>query len=421
MAADPLDSLISNVPDWLKRLEDLNGQIEQRQQHLAKFSDTRPQSSARSIRNRGSTESLKPQDDGAAFPIRDPTTDSAPKPIVTTVPPVTPNGPHRFNGPHPPTTPGSDPKSGSSLIRQTNEVVASAQRHARATIRKRQKTDSMISTEGTTPKYRTRKMVMVYYDSYVQSFFEELVKFVSAQRNLMRKAKMAAKVAYIKRLAELEMPEDEEDEDGGELNPGGGLIAADPRIPAPNSTGDSSGELRLQYLTARPVGALRNPAFNLMPPRGPRTSAFNGRLGAFNEKSDIWDELDKGLEYVQGMCEHAAHQFLRDGDCNEEIEKIKGRLVQVKELAVNEKVRVSTEQSKAEIQPEPKRDTEPQTEPARSRTYRPMTMRRETGASIPSKISAREGVLEIDDEGIQIDEDDFKPVYRSTRLMRRPV
>ncbi|KAI1304552.1 hypothetical protein F5Y03DRAFT_173233 [Xylaria venustula] len=484
METDPLDSVILNVPDWHKRLEELNSQVEQRQRDLAKFSGAEPpSSSARSIRNRGSTESLKPQDDGPALPTPDPdpTTDQIPKPIVTAIPPQTPNGNVRPNGPQPPSTPASDPWTGSSLVRHTNELVATAQRRARATVRKRQQTDSMMSGDGGSPKYRSRRMVMVYYDSYVQSFFEELVKFVSAQRNLMRKAKMAAKVAHIKRLAELEMPEGDEDDEGGELRPGNGLIAASPAVPALRPRPGGPEEMRLQYLSTRSYGgALRNPALGLMPGRGMRTSALNGGLGVFNEKGDIWDELDKGLESVQSLCERAAHQFLRDGDCNEEIEKIKSRLVKVKELAVKEKERKSAEQTKKEAQPEseqgiepnhrlipefkddeiksdlqlipeskddvilepdPKlisessygipehkdelvpevtRDAAPETEPIRPRTFRPSTMRRDIGASIPSKFPAREGLLEID-EGIDVDMDDFKPVYRSTRLMRRPV
>lgn len=474
---DPLDSVISNVPEWLKRLEELNGQIEQRQRDLAKFSGARPPSaSARSIRHRGSTESLKPQDDGAAFPTPDPTTDQPPKPIITAIPPQTPDGRRRSNGQHLPSTPASDPWTGSSLIRHTNELVATAQRRARATVRKRQKTDSMISTEGPTPKYRTRSMVMVYYDSYVQSFFEELVKFVSAQRNLMRKAKMAAKVAHIRRLAELEMPEDDDDDEGGELNPGNELIAAAPIVPASTLRQGGPEDMRRPYLTTRSYGgAFRNPALNLMPGRGMRTSALNGALGVFNERGDIWDDLDKGLEYVQGVCERAAHQFLRDGDCNQEIERIKARLVKVQESAMNEKERVSAEQSMNEVQPELKRNVvqeptvqkalpepghdavpelnrgpvpEPRQEapepkyempepkldlipeafrdaihetgPIKARTFRPSTMRRDTGAFTPSKFPARESPLEID-EGIGVDLFDFKPVYRSTRLMRRPV
>ena len=46
-------------------------------------------------------------------------------------------------------------------------------------------------------------MIIVYYDSAVQTAFEDLVKFVSGSRNSMRKGKMAAKMAEMKRAAEL--------------------------------------------------------------------------------------------------------------------------------------------------------------------------------------------------------------------------
>ena len=51
---------------------------------------------------------------------------------------------------------------------------------------------------------------------------------------------------------------------------------------------------------------------------------------------DIFDDLDKGLEWCQGQCEHAAHQFLRDGDCSTEIENIKRKLGEVKTSAEKE-------------------------------------------------------------------------------------
>ncbi|KAI1497322.1 hypothetical protein F5X99DRAFT_421437 [Biscogniauxia marginata] len=401
MANDSLKSLVANVPDWLKRLTELDGQIEQRQLDLANLPENQHKSSKRSIRNRGSTESLKPKDDGAAHPTAGPARDVTPPPAER-------------GGPQPPSTPASEPKSGSSLLRQTNEVVAAAQRRARATVRKRQKTDSMMSGEvGVTPKYRTRRMIIVYYDSYVQSFFEELVKFVSAQRNLMRKAKMAAKVAEIKRLAELEMPDDDDDDDdddNGELKPGDGLIAADPKSSSMRPKQDSPEELKLRALHSRP--GLRNPAVRTRVFRGTRPGAFGSGLGIFKEKGDIWDELDKGLEFVQGMCEHAAHQFLRDGDCNEEIGKIKARLAETKEAAAKEMERQATEN--------PNGVDEPEHEPVRARSYRPLTMRREAGASTPIKPLAPQPDMEVEDEGVQ-DMDDFKPVYKSTRLMNGPL
>ena len=98
-----------------------------------------------------------------------------------------------------------------ALQRQTDQATNVAARHARAMVRRQHKSESMVSVPeaelGQAPKYRTRSMIIVYYDSYVQSFFEELVKFVSASRNLIRKAKMHAKVNQIKNLADRELRE----------------------------------------------------------------------------------------------------------------------------------------------------------------------------------------------------------------------
>ncbi|KAI1395891.1 hypothetical protein F4819DRAFT_167533 [Hypoxylon fuscum] len=405
MTVDSLKTLISNIPDWLKRLEELNGQIEQRQQDLAALPENQPQSSARSVRNQGSTESLKPRDDGPTI-----------HPGVTrasTPPPPAQNDIQQQGGAEVPSSPVSEPKS-TSLRRQTNEVMATAQRRARATIRKRQKTGSMISNENTVQKYRSRNMIIVYYDSYVQSFFEELVKFVSMQRNSMRKAKMAAKVAHIKRLAELEMPDEDEDEDeeddgsGGsdELKPRDSLIAADTNATASKPRHDGPEELKLRFMSTRQMG-IRNLTAGRTNMRGSR-SGLTGGLGSFQDKGDIWEELDKGLEFVQGMCEHGAHQFLRDGDCSEEVEKIKKCLAQTKETADKELARSVAENPNGT-------DT---SEPIKSRSYRPMTMRRDTGTSTP-KTPPRQDVIEVEDEGVQ-DMDDFQPAFRSAKPSNGP-
>ncbi|XXG94389.1 hypothetical protein Hte_000644 [Hypoxylon texense] len=397
MTIDCLKALIANVPDWLKRLDELNGQIDQRQQDLAMLPENQLQSSARSMRNVGSTESLKPRDEGPGIPGEG---------RASTPPPAARISTSQQVGAEAPSSPVSEPKSKTSLQRQTNEVKATAQRRARATLRRRQKTDSMISNENTVQRYRSRNMIIVYYDSYVQSFFEELVKFVSIQRNSMRKAKMAAKVAQIKRLAELEMPdEDEEDDDAGggseELKPRDGHIAADNDAIAPKPKNDGPEELRLRFMSTRQLGS-RNLAAGRLNMRGTR-SGLTGRLGSFQDKGDIWEELDKGLEFVQGMCEHGAHQFLRDGDCSDEVEKIKTRLAQTKEMADKELARIVAESPNGEIP----------AEPVQSRSYRPTTMRRSTGPSTPKSPPQRDAV-EVEDEGIQ-DMDGIQPAQGSAK------
>lgn len=396
---DCLNSLVTIAPDWVKRLDELHSQIEQRQMDLADLAKSqwfKPASPTRSLRNKGSTESLKPKDDGEAFP-------ASPEARGVSVSPAPDHAAQRrqqnVQQRTPPTQarsgPASEPKSPSSMERRTNEVAATAQRRARAVLRKQPKTESMASAAGPVPTYRSRNMIIVYYDSFVQSFFEELVKFVSAQRNQMRKARMAAKVAEIKRLAELEMPEDESDDDDDDvLQPGDALIAADPKTTLKPQRDPNMDDLKLRYMSTRIMGpACRFPDAGIVPMGGTLPDSGLGfpsrSFGAVETApSDIYDELDRALEFVQGTCERAAHQFLRDGDCTDEIEKAKKRLEEAKEKAANEVDRLERENPGVLIK----------SEPPNPRSYRPSTMRRDHGASIvPRKVLKPE----VDDEGIQ--------------------
>lgn len=323
MAMDALKNISSNVPDWLQRLGELSGQIEQRQVELAALGEA--EKSARSIRNRGSNESLlRKEDDEVAHPSPGPDE---------------PNQDSSEQAPQPanPTSPADPAVTSTELKQQTKRAMAVAQAHARAQVRKRHRSQSIVSVEGNPAAYRSRSMIIVYYDSYVESFFEELVKFVSASRNLMRKAKMAAKVAQIKRLAELDNQDDDDDDDDDPNAP--------PR-PLPS----------IRYLSAARSSAL-SPAL-----------ARRGMRGAGGDANDFYDKLDKGLEYVQSMSERAAHQFLRDGDCNEEIGNISRRLGETKELADKEMERILREE------PELAKET-PET--PKFRTHRPPAVRRD--------------------------------------------
>ncbi|KAG7143282.1 hypothetical protein HYQ45_000533 [Verticillium longisporum] len=412
---DALKNIIANVPDWLKRLDDLGTQIDQRQAELAALGV----SSTKSIKNRGSTESLKLKDVADADVSRD-------ADQVGDVRETTPPREDKQDAAQPPSPNGSNTPS--AIQRQTQQAVAVAQARARAQVKKRHRTDSIISADNAPAKYRTRTMIIVYYDSYVQSFFEELVKFVSASRNLMRKAKMAAKVAQIRRLAELQSPEDEED-GTGELKPGS---AAD---------GENNDPLpSLRYMSTRRMGG---------GPRLPGSSPYsrNSPAGLLGEQEkDAYDDLDKGLEFVQSMCEHAAHQFLRDGDCTEEIGKIKKRLSDSKVLADKEMARVEREDPAL---------LKESGDAVKARTLRPASMRREltpvkdrtTPASSPmklevddmlvaekpvpvvaAKVVSPDVTLEADNGPLEADDDEGvedmeitppKLQYRSTRMMRR--
>ncbi|KAK4125490.1 hypothetical protein N657DRAFT_568929 [Parathielavia appendiculata] len=440
---EALKNLIANVPDWLKKLDELNGQIEQRQIELAKLTEENKGSSPgdggsggpKSVRNKGSTESLKPRDEPEAHPLATPLQPDDANAAETAAAAAAGAAAAKASAEQPAPASPSDSQSPSTLQRQASQMRAAGQARARATLRKRQRTDSVISAEGAAPKYRTRTMIIVYYDSYVQSFFEELVKFVSAGRNMMRKAKMAAKVAQIKRLAELEMPNDD-DEDAGDNapNPPAPTITttAAPSQPPPTTTTPTpppilAEEHAIHYISARRAGPR---AFMHLTSRNPRSSRGGGP-GSTNGGGDVYDELDRNLEYVQSMCEHAAHQFLRDGDCAEEVANIQRRLAETKELADREMERVKREDPAALAKLEGGGGGG-EDDGMRGRSYRPQSMRRDVVKSAGNATAttgvgsggggaltaAAAGPLEVDEGVEDVDAPPPKLVYKSTRLMR---
>ncbi|KND88489.1 hypothetical protein TOPH_06884 [Tolypocladium ophioglossoides CBS 100239] len=330
---DALKNLIGNIPDWQRRLNDLAGQIDRRQAELAALGAEQPRSaSARSLRNKGSSESLRPKDEGPLHMDVD-VDDLLPPRILAE------QGQDALlstaTSAAQPCPPSPESANRLALHKQARDAVVAAHSRALAQAKKKRRASSMVSAEGAPPTYRTRSMIIVYYDSYVQGFFDELVRFVSSSRNLMRKARMAAKVAQIKRMAELEMPDDD------------------------NGSGED-GLPSLRYMSTRrlgPMSTMRRP--QLGGPTGPNDP---------DQAPDVYETLDKGLEFVQSTCEHGAHQFLRDADCEEEISKIQVRMNEVLATAKKEMERVQREE------PELAKESRDMGKP---RARRPISVRRD--------------------------------------------
>ena len=429
---EALKNLVANVPDWLKKLDELNGQIELRQIELARLTAQNKRASpdgvsiaTKSVRNKGSTESLRPRDEPEAHPhdpIPLPFADNAAEAEAFQAA-VAGAAAAKASTEQPAPSSPSQSQSPSAVQRQANQMRAAGQARARATLRKRQRTDSVASADGAAPKYRTRNMIIVYYDSYVQMFFEELVKFVSSSRNMMRKAKMAAKITKIKRLAELESPDQSGSDSPPGMLTGDGPIAAAIASPTAAIAVDESDEPVLHYVSTRRAGPgvlmARNTRSNMYARAGARGSGANpasllGAGGPGAAPPDVYDELDKGLEYVQSMCEHAAHQFLRDGDCGEEVANIKRRLGETRELADKEMARVRVEDPQALLKLA-------DDDGMRGRSYRPQSMRRDVTkpALTPPLADLAAGPLEVDEGVDGVDEEEpIKLVYKSTRMMR---
>ncbi|CAL3962851.1 unnamed protein product [Diplocarpon coronariae] len=350
---EALNTLCTSIPDWNARLDELNSQIALRQIELARLTENeRPPT--RSLKNKSSTESLRPKDgpddllhteeqqnkDNTVLdPLDAPTSqDRVPRPSSAAAVRAATSTPSPSDA--------NSPSHG-ALPRKPSQNTPAAQRRTGPAVLRKRKTESVGSGESIVPKYRTRSMIIVYYDSAVQTAFEELVKFVSGSRNSMRKGKMAAKMAEMRRAAQLEIGDDDDDDaqddfGSGAVNNGHNLLVAQ-KDSGVRQQGDSLAvgpepdcgpdmELpKLKFVSTRQMGPSR---------ATPKPDSYGGTLGLLGgyrrAGGDIFESLDKGLDWVQVQCEHAAHQFLREGECSSEITSIKRKLDGVKEAAEKE-------------------------------------------------------------------------------------
>nr|OQO15488.1 hypothetical protein B0A51_17113 [Rachicladosporium sp. CCFEE 5018] len=172
---------------------------------------------------------------------------------------------------------------------------------------RKRKTTSALSGQLSGPtKYRSRAFVVVYYDGDMQSRFESLVKKVSVCRNSIRKAKMNAKM---ERLARSASPDDREDN---------------------SAEDDSPAELEAKIVM---------PAWQRRQEHRVKVENDDGRVA--------FDTVDGLLEKSQNLCERAAHQILRDGNCLLELSQAKERMVSALSTAERETPKWESKAKKA--------------------------------------------------------------------------
>lgn len=170
---------------------------------------------------------------------------------------------------------------------------------------------SISSTVASGPtKFRSRSMVVVYYNAEIQKAFEQLVRDIGIGRNLIRKGKMTARMETLT----------------GVLNDDGVYDITDGDVPP---SIELSGFRRAGERT---------------PIKRPNSNT-DGTPTAF-------DRADKALEKAQSFCERGAHQFLRDGDCRLEIETAKKAFEEVSKISIEELPRVEASNRSAKSRPE---------------------------------------------------------------------
>ncbi len=295
----PLESfthLSDNLPSWLSKLDDLTAQVAEQNARFIRAS----QFSEHIVRRKhNSTESLRPNDNENDVP--EPPSDIV---IITATEPET-----TYNPPNPPykcLSQASRPKiastSNANLIQELK--------------RKRKPGSDMNSGASGRPRYRTRSMVVVYYDGEIQNAFESLVKSIATARNLLRKAKVTA--TFKARMASM----------GAQATSfsgaGGDFAILDPKL-------------------------IRSSGFS-------RTRLGPNMHGDSDVKMVEFDDADKDLETAQNLCEVGAHQFLRDGDCRLEITGTRSRFENVLEIARKEVEKLKTEEENGAKETEKKEE-----------------------------------------------------------------
>jgi hypothetical protein len=246
-------------------------------------------------------------------------------------------------------------------------------------------------------RHRPRTMVVVNYDGDVQKSFELLVRGIGTGRNLLRKAKMEARMNEMATQAESSEEDDDVDDDDDDLS-------------------KIKYQARMSSLRARSAA---------------RRSGRLGVSSGIETPATLFDTSDKTLEQAQELCEKSAHLTLREGDCRKELEGVRKNFEIMLETAKVEveKCNVRKSQHPPELQAHETSDTSvsslepemlyrkdiPQTEmllpqpDTQSKTTLPTEP---TTASQPLKIVD----IEVDDED---DEEYVLPPIRLTSRLRR--
>ncbi|KAF8864377.1 hypothetical protein BDZ45DRAFT_685160 [Acephala macrosclerotiorum] len=173
-----LEALVASTPLWIARLDELNAQLTHRQTEFSKFAEDEQVEQDNEIPSSNSS-SVQHASPDPAFPA------------------AVPEAKYNWNRQSSPPLPSSQPRMTSGPLpgKRTKPVA------------------SFVSGELNESKNRTRSMVVVHYDSVIQSTLEELVELISGNRNSMRKAKMAAKLAEMQTASRLEFQTDSGDGD----------------------------------------------------------------------------------------------------------------------------------------------------------------------------------------------------------------
>ncbi|KAJ5746218.1 hypothetical protein N7520_011400 [Penicillium odoratum] len=227
----------------------------------------------------------------------------------------------------------------------------------------------------------TRYNVIIDYDGHTQQELEQIVKDIGIARNNIRRGKMSL------------MP---------------------PRI-----------GLRTNLLnrSAAGAGGADQPSIaSLACVRSTRTATgLVGVTGTSNgvSKDSPFDFCDKQLELAHGLCETAAFQVLRSGDCGTELDGVEEKFKMLLEMTKNEVTRLEEEKKKQQEQGTQQETEEGKDEAKPLPTSAAARLARISALSANKQITAcATGTIEVDDdsslsaESLELD----LSAFRSSRI-----
>ncbi|KAM5476129.1 hypothetical protein MauCBS54593_000813 [Microsporum audouinii] len=307
--------LIEHIPIWLTRVTELASHTAAKHAEFAAEYTRLSKSKPRQRRRRNSSlHTNRPDDDHRSVASKKDKTSSG--------------SPSRQLDPQ---DPFMDPMIFKRLTRQNNQDAINRKRKPESTASAPSDADSSVAR-------RVRQQVVIHYDSHTQTVLERLVRDIGGARNQIRKGRMN----YIMKI------------DFGRRAFPSNLFAA--------GQDDDDHTLALpQYPSFRKS---RSTQFDSkQAPNGTATSAAAAAAAPSSttpskQSASAFDLTDKQLELAQSLCETAAHQFLRNGDCSRELNKALERLNTALEMAQAEGTRLEAEKEAEKLQQQAEEDAQ---------------------------------------------------------------
>ncbi|KAJ5713475.1 uncharacterized protein N7483_010656 [Penicillium malachiteum] len=214
----------------------------------------------------------------------------------------------------------------------------------------------------------TRHNVIIEYDGHTQKVLEEVVREIGIARNNIRRGKMSL------------MPR------------GGGLRA--------NLLNRTAG-LNTQIGGVGGVGGEPSPLSSLSCVRSTRTaSGVVGVTGTSTgvRKESPFDFADKQLELAHSLCETAAYQVLRSGDCATELDGVEENFKMLLEMTNSEVTRLEEEKKQREAQATEEEKENQATQPPNPTAARLARIAAITANTSKQPTAVAMGTIEVDDD-----------------------